>query len=367
MARIIYAVAGEGFGHSSRSHLIGQRLIESGHDVIFAASNKSLVYLREYFGDRVKEVFGLLFHYRDGRINPVTTVLKNIIRYPKGFGINRRLYKECFEKFKPDLIITDFEPFSAWWALRNRVPFFSIDHQHMLTHCRLEHSKGNRLAWLNATVVTRCYYGWATSYIIINFFKAPAKVSSAVTAPPVLRPEVATLKPKAGKHTVIYVTHGMNEERIREILSSFSAQKFVIYGFNKNEQDGNITFRERSTEGFLRDVASSKGVVACAGFSLISECMNLGKKMLLLPLPGQYEQIINAHYVQLLGLGLSRNELNEKNLSEFLAETEKPMPDDERILWPSNESFFEVLQQQLDKLPKPVTLALKSRDSKRRG
>ena len=29
MARIIYAVAGEGFGHSSRSHLTGQRLIDT--------------------------------------------------------------------------------------------------------------------------------------------------------------------------------------------------------------------------------------------------------------------------------------------------------------------------------------------------
>jgi len=38
MAKIIYAVAGEGFGHSSRSHLIGQRFIDAGHDVMFAGS-----------------------------------------------------------------------------------------------------------------------------------------------------------------------------------------------------------------------------------------------------------------------------------------------------------------------------------------
>ena len=81
--------------------------------------------------------------------------------------------------------------------------------------------------------------------------------------------------------------------------------------------------------------------------------------MLLLPLAGQYEQFINAHYVQLLGLGLSRNELNEQNISDFLAETQKLMPDDERILWPSNERFFEVLQQQLGKLDKSITLAPK--------
>jgi uncharacterized protein (TIGR00661 family) len=150
----------------------------------------------------------------------------------------------------------------------------------------------------------------------------------------------------------------MNEERIRQMLHSFAQQKFLVYGYNKFEGDGNIIFKERSTEGFLNDMATSKGVVASAGFSLISECMYLRKKMLLLPLPGQYEQIINAHYVELLGLGLSRNELNEHSLGDFLAETEKPMPEDERILWPSNERFFKVLQERLARLDKPIAFAL---------
>ena len=30
MAKILYGVAGEGFGHSSRSELIGKRLVEAG-------------------------------------------------------------------------------------------------------------------------------------------------------------------------------------------------------------------------------------------------------------------------------------------------------------------------------------------------
>ncbi len=356
MARIIYAVAGEGFGHSSRSHIIGKRLIEAGHDVMFAGSNKSYTYLKENFGDRVKEVFGLLFCYKNGRVNPIRTVLKNIAAYPKGFGINRRLYKNCFSKFKPDLVISDFEPFSAWWAIRHRVPFFSIDHQHMLTHCELEKAPNQFFARLNAYVITRYYYFWANSYIIINFFKAPTKSRSAVVAPPVVRPEVAAVTPSDGDHIVIYTTAGTNEEKFRQILHSFSPQKFFVYGFNKFEEAGNITFKERSTEGFLADVGSSKGVAASAGFSLISECMYLKKKMLLLPLPGQYEQIINAHYVKKLGLGLSRWTIDKQSMSDFLAEIEKPMPADPDINWPSNEGFFEVLKTRLAQLPNPIKL-----------
>jgi uncharacterized protein (TIGR00661 family) len=356
MARIVYAVAGEGFGHSSRSHLIGQKLIECGHDVIFAGSNKSFTYLSENFPGKVKEVYGLLFDYSNGKVNPVNTVLKNIWRYTKGFKINRKLYKECYDKFKPELIITDFEPFSAWWALRHRVPYFSIDHQHMMTHCKMDNPSGYKMDRLNAYTITRGYYGWATSYIIINFFKAPVKKDCAVIAPPVVRPEVEAVSPNDGEHIVIYTTHGEKEDHLQKMLHSFAPQKFLVYGFNRYEEDGNITFKERSTEGFLGDVASSKGLIASAGFSSISECMYLRKKMCLLPIPGQYEQIINAHYVEKLGLGLSRKELNEQTLNDFLAEVEKPMPEDDRIFWPSNEGFFEVLRQRLKMLPKPIDL-----------
>ncbi len=60
MAKIIYAVAGEGFGHASRAHLIGQRFLDAGHEVLFAASLRALQYLRQYYGDRVQEIFGLV-------------------------------------------------------------------------------------------------------------------------------------------------------------------------------------------------------------------------------------------------------------------------------------------------------------------
>ena len=59
MAKVVYGVAGEGFGHSSRSQLIGQKLIDGGHEVIFVASEKSYAYLQQYFGGKVKEITGL--------------------------------------------------------------------------------------------------------------------------------------------------------------------------------------------------------------------------------------------------------------------------------------------------------------------
>jgi hypothetical protein len=86
--------------------------------------------------------------------------------------------------------------------------------------------------------------------------------------------------------------------------------------------------------------------------------MYLRKKMLLLPLTGQYEQIINAHYIQKLGLGISAEKLDEEVLSRFLDELDRPMPVDERIAWPDNDKFFKILQEVLNRLDNPISINL---------
>ncbi|MBN1807219.1 MAG: hypothetical protein JW837_18380 [Sedimentisphaerales bacterium] len=358
MARIIYGVAGEGFGHSSRSHLIGQRLLDAGHDCIFVGSQKSLIYLKQYFGERVKEIFGLSFAFIDGRIDKSETLKRNLMKLPEGNKINYELFKKHFEPFEPDLVISDFEPFSAWWAWWKGVPFISIDHEHMLSHCQLEHQDKNWFSRMTARVVTECHYVGAVAYIVVNFFDVPLSVDNAILAPPIIRPVVRSLEPESGEHILLYSTTGEDEEQLRDVLCKFNEQKFYIYGFKKDLEYKNCIFKKRSTDGFLADLAGARGVIASAGFSLISECMHLKKKMLMLPLNGQYEQIINAHYIEKLGLGISAQQLNKTIIERFLNELDKPMPDDERIIWPDNDRFFQILQEVLNKLDKPVSIAV---------
>jgi uncharacterized protein (TIGR00661 family) len=358
MARIIYAVAGEGFGHSSRSHLIGQRFLDTGHDVMFAGSQKSLLYLKQYFGERVKEVFGLSFAFEGERIDKSETLKRNLLKLPEANRQNDELFNKHFKQFQPELVISDFEPFSAWWAWRKNVPFISIDHEHMLTLCKLEHPTKNWFSRLTAGIVTECHYVGAASYIVINFFKTPLRIDSAVLAPPIIRPVISELAPTAGEHILLYSTTGTGQDHLRETLGKFSGQTFIIYGFNEDIERDNCIFKKRSTKGFLADLAAARGVIASAGFSLLSECMYLKKKMLLLPVAGQYEQIINGQYIEKLGLGISSEQLDPAVIARFLKELDKPIPTDERILWPDNDRFFEILQTELNKLDAPVSIEL---------
>jgi uncharacterized protein (TIGR00661 family) len=350
MARIIYAVAGEGFGHASRAHLVGQRFLDAGHEVIFAASHRALLYLRQYYGERVKEIFGLTFDYHKGYVDPAATVWKNLTQFPQGHRLNRELFEQVYKPFEPDLVVTDFEPFSAWWAWRNRVPFISIDNEHLLIMCTLDHKLRDIFGRLNATLVVRFHYFGARAYVVTSFFEAPLRRRTAVLAPPIVRPAIARLRPSNAGHIVIYATTGTHEEQWRDVLGRFAPQRFHIYGFNKNAEWKNCFFKKTSTEGFATDLVAARGVIASAGYSLISECLYLRKKMLLLPLGGHYEQFMNARYIEELGLGVWSRQLDGSVVSRFLDRIDEPMSQDDRILWPDNEEFFRVLRGTLAKL-----------------
>ncbi len=358
MARIIYGVAGVGFGHSSRAHLVGQRFLDAGHEVMFVASGQSLSYLRQIYGQQVKEIFGLSFAYRRGRIDSVRTFTQNLYGMGRANNRTKKLLDRVCRPFEPDLVVSDFEPFTAWWAWRNKIPLVSLDNEHLLTACRLEHPLRYLVPRLSAMAVTRSIAAWASGYIVTNFFDAPLKRNNAVLVPPIVRPVVTTLTPSRAGHIVVYWTTGTEERRVREVLQKFSDRRFHVYGFNKDVTIGNCVFKRPSMEGFLADIASADGIVASAGLSLISECMYLRKKMFVIPLPGQYEQILNAHYVDKLGLGLASRRLNVKAMGRFLASLDEPISQDSRIRWPDNDAFYDNLEEVLGRLNHPISIAV---------
>jgi uncharacterized protein (TIGR00661 family) len=350
MAKILFGVAGEGFGHSSRSELIGRRLMDAGHEVMFTASAKSLVYLRPLFPGRVEEVHGLHFIVKDGQVLPIPTLVDNIVKYHQGFLTNRRLFSRKVKCFAPDLVISDFEPFCAWWADRHHVPCVFIDNEHLLTMAKLEGVPG----WLDrvhAKAVTRGYHTRAKAYVIMNFFSAPLKTKKAVFANPVVRKQVMDLKAQNQSHITVYSTDSRPEtkEKYISIFQRFAAHPFYIYGFGIEEEHGNCRFKKTSTEGFLRDLAGGCGVVATAGLSLLSESLFLKKRMYLMPLKGQFEQQVNAVYAERLGFARCAEDLNEPDLKLYLADLDKKYPEDDRILWPDNEAYFGILDQTLKK------------------
>jgi hypothetical protein len=89
---------------------------------------------------------------------------------------------------------------------------------------------------------------------------------------------------------------GIGSEHLGQVLASLGASLLVTPG---NE------VRLSSPGDFQR----AETVVVQGGLTSISECIALGKPMIVVPIRGRAEQEVNARTVELLGLGVSCDEL----------------------------------------------------------
>ena len=83
-------------------------------------------------------------------------------------------------------------------------------------------------------------------------------------------------------------------------------------------REGNLIFKPFSEAGFIDDLRTARGVVGGGGYTLMSEAVYLRKPMLSVPIGGQFEQVLNALYLEKLNYGMHAKALDGRVLGEFL-------------------------------------------------
>ena len=312
MANILYGVNGEGSGHSTRAKEVITHLQQQGHTLHVVSFDRGLRNLRESFP--VTEIFGLQLAYVNNRVRYKRTVASNLIKAPRA-ARSLKMLSRLVEEKGIDLVVTDFEPLTCNTGHRKGLPVIAIDNQHALTNTRLSLPHGYQRDAAAVRLVTRMMTPRADAYLVLSFFDAPIKRKNTFLLPPIVRREVLSTVPQAGDYALVYVTSPAKElvGLLKQVRS-----KFVAYGFGSEGQDGNILFKKPSMEGFLRDLAGAQAVIANAGFSLVSEALHLGKPYLAIPVKNQFEQTLNAYYVDKLGYGAWWKELSKEKIDSFL-------------------------------------------------
>ncbi|HEY1265213.1 MAG TPA: glycosyltransferase family protein, partial [Terriglobales bacterium] len=79
-----------------------------------------------------------------------------------------------------------------------------------------------------------------------------------------------------------------------------------------------IVYKRAGIEGFLQDLIRARAVVANAGFSLVTEALQLGKPYLAIPVKHQFEQIFNAYWLNKKGYGAYWDDLDKERIESFL-------------------------------------------------
>jgi uncharacterized protein (TIGR00661 family) len=316
--RVLYGVNGEGMGHATRSHVVIDHLLER-HDVRVVASGAALRHLSAVL-PRVDEIFGPTFAMGDGQIRRWQTVVQNLRLARSGIPETVRHWIALVDHWKPDVVISDFEPLSGVYARWTRTPLVAVDNINMIDRCR--HDKEivgrERDDFLVARAVTKEMVPGAARYIVLTFFRPPVARRGTTLVPPIVRPEIARAKAEHGDHLVVYAS---GAKRQIEALRSTEA-RCIIYGMrggpDKPVVDGNLEFRPPSNEGFVEALRTARGVVAGGGFSLMSEAVYLGKPLLAVPLRGQFEQLMNGRYLARLGYGMCAERTTKAALAEFM-------------------------------------------------
>jgi uncharacterized protein (TIGR00661 family) len=136
----------------------------------------------------------------------------------------------------------------------------------------------------------------------------------------VLRQEILSAHAEEGEHLLVYQTSESNRE-LPDLLRA-SGRECRIYGYRRDLKedlvDGPLCFRPFSEQRFIEDLRTAKAVVANGGFTLLSEAVYLHKPVLSTPVKKQFEQLLNARYLERDGYGLYAEELDGERLGEFL-------------------------------------------------
>ena len=281
--KIFYGVQGTGNGHITRARVMAKELYAAGLDVTFQFSGRTA---DKYFdmdvfnGYQLKE--GLTFHTGKGQVSYLKTAIEaSPIQFFKD------IYTLDLSGY--DLVISDFEPVTAWAGKRQKKQVIGIGHQYAFRH-EIPRRGSDPIA-----------------NQVMKYF-APADIGVGLHwhhfGQPILPPIIDTPEfPKASQSNkiVVYLPFEDPNEVIRH-LCPFENFEFHVYSPDAvTSKYEHIICKPLSRQGFQSDLYNCAGIISNAGFELASESLQLGKKILVKPLHSQMEQISYGAALEKLG------------------------------------------------------------------
>ncbi|MCZ0760259.1 MJ1255/VC2487 family glycosyltransferase [Vibrio diabolicus] len=300
--KILYGVQGTGNGHIARARAMSHAFKEHDVEVDFLFSGRApeKYFSMESFGD-YQTRRGFTFITEKGSVNYAKTALSNnLVQFCKEV---KQLDLSSY-----DLVLNDFEPVTAWAAKQQNKPSIGISHQNAFRYP--VPLKG--ASWLDKSVIE--YFAPSQHHLGLHWHHFDQ---------PLLPPIVHTVDSQAENDDFVLVYLPFESiEDISDLLFHFNQQAFICYHPDviECEQVENIELRPLCHSNFQHHLHRCSGVIANGGFELPSEALSLGKKLLLKPLAGQFEQQSNVATLEDLGLAMSMESLDISAVRQWLKE-----------------------------------------------
>jgi uncharacterized protein (TIGR00661 family) len=303
MSTIIYSMCGEGRGHATRVQTVVD-ILGPEHRFILLAARDAYDQLYERYSEHprvsVRRLPGLFFAYRGNRVDYLRSICASVPYLAKLGGLVRYV-SQMIERERPDLAITDFEPVLPRAARRMNVPWISLDHQHFLSISSFR-SLPMRFRWRGLFLRSSIplFYSGQAGEAVSSFHHLPPRhgTEKIPRIGVLLRDSVLQARnegPSNAGHVLVYIRRSAPNSFWSTL--SRCGRRIKVYGHSTPPALPNLEYRGIADDPFVQDLATCECLITTAGNQLIGEAFSLGKPVLAIPEPGNFEQQLNAWLV----------------------------------------------------------------------
>jgi uncharacterized protein (TIGR00661 family) len=284
--KIFYAVQATGNGHISRAMELLPYLERYGKvDIFLSGANNSLDLDASV---RYRSNGLSLFYTNSGGLN-YWQIARQVLSPLRIFREVRDLPVE-----KYDLVINDFECITSLACAFKKVPSVNFGHQASFVSSKVPRPEKNDPvgAWILRN------YARATQYVGLHFSQYDDFI-----LPPVIKKEILQAEPADKGHITVYLS-SYSDAAVRQYLGRLKEFRFHVFSKEVRQpvQDGNILFIPVGKAAFNKSLINCSAILTGAGFETPAEALYLGKKLMVIPIRGQYEQFCNAAALAKMGV-----------------------------------------------------------------
>lgn len=283
--KVLYAIQGTGNGHIARATDLVPEFKKYGDVDVLLSGQHSELKLPFDVKYRVQG-FGFFFG-KTGGVDLAKTWRKNSIG-----KLLREVAKLPVHEY--DLVISDFEPVSAWACLIRRRVCFGMSHQSAVVDAIAP--RPSKSSWWGEAILK--FYAPVSEKVGFHFRRLNGHIST-----PVIRKSIREIVPDNQGYYTVYLP-AYSDMHIIRILAEirdvgwqvFSKHAGTSYSFN------NIFITPVDGDKFVESLSNCTGVLCNAGFETPSEALFLGKKLCVVTMKNQYEQACNAEMLKDMGI-----------------------------------------------------------------
>jgi len=297
--KILYAAQATGNGHLSRAREIIPILQQYGTVDIAMSGTQADIKLPFPIAYQNR---GISFMYgKRGGIDWFQTFLKTRMDI-----LAKNIWQ--FPLADYDIIFNDFEPVVAWACKRKGIPSIGLSHQGAFLSDNTPRPKRRQFAGefvlKNLSPVSQMH--------AFHFDKYDDFIHT-----PVIRQEIRNAPISNKEHIAVYLP-AFSDERLIKHFSKVKNIQWKIFSkrVKKIETEGNVIIHPVGNDAWIEAAASSEGILMGAGFEGPAETLFMGKKLMVMPMIGQYEQLCNGIALEQMGVKMFRR--IKSNFSDLL-------------------------------------------------